>query len=171
VRLKKTISTEQTPANISVVTALLAEMPDKLDGLCRGLPDEQLHAPLGPGERSFVEVLAHLLNGEARAGEAIYSALLLDEPLLVDIHPERQWGRLLRYDLLPVPDLLAYFKLRRNLLMRVLTGLTGAQWSHAVRETGKQRRESVYWRARALALHEAEHMEWLWSMMGLPAKD
>jgi hypothetical protein len=130
--MEKIVSTEQTPANIAVVTALLAETPQKLARLHRGLPEAQLHAPLGPGERSFVEVVAHLLNGEARTSEAIYSALLVDEPLLVDIHPERQWGRLLRYELLPVSDLLVYFKLRRTILMRVLTGLSDAPWSRAM---------------------------------------
>ncbi len=32
------------------------------------------------------------------------------------------------------------------------------RWSRVVRETRKQRKESVYWRARSLALHELEHI-------------
>ena len=60
--MKKTISTEQTSANIAQVMALLAETPQKLAELSAGLPDKTLHKPLGAGERSFIENLAHLLN-------------------------------------------------------------------------------------------------------------
>jgi hypothetical protein len=156
--VKKTISTELTSANIAKVTELLAGAPGVLESLSRLLSEAQLRRPLGPGERSFAEDLAHLLNGEARNSEAIYLALLADEPLLVDVHPERQWGKLLRYDRLPFAEILEYFKLRRAILLRVLGSLTHEQWSRSIREEGKKRQESVYWRARALALHELEHL-------------
>ena len=77
---------------------------------------------------------------------------------MVDVHPERQVGKLLRYDLLAFADLLAYFKLRRTVLLRVLKSLTAAQWSRSIREARKQRQESVYWQARGQALHEFEHL-------------
>ena len=78
--------------------------------------------------------------------------------MFIDIHPERQLGKLLRYDLLASSDLLAYFKLRRTVLLRVLGSLTEEQWSRAIREAGKKRKESVYWRARSIAMHELEHV-------------
>ena len=107
----------------------------KSDGCAGGDPDAigrfehdslrgQLRQPLGEGERSFTEDLAHLIHSEARTSEAIYLALLLEEPLIPDVHSERQWGKLLRYDLLSCPDLLIYFKLRRLVLLRVLASLT-----------------------------------------------
>jgi hypothetical protein len=114
--------------------------------------------PLGEGERSLTETLAHLVNSEARTSESIYLALLLDEPLMANIHSERDWGQLLRYDLSDFDDLLAYFKFRRVVMLRVMSGLNEMQWSRAIREEGKQRKESVYWRARSLALHEVEHV-------------
>jgi hypothetical protein len=171
--MKKAVSTEPTNANIARVLDLLADTPRKLVRLSAGLADEQLRQPLGEGERSFgersfTEDLAHLLNSEARSSEAIYLALLAEEPLLVDIHPERQWGKLLRYDQLDFWDLLAYFKLRRTVLLRVLASLRGEQWSRTIREEGKQRKESVYWRARAMALHEEEHLADLESKIGGP---
>jgi hypothetical protein len=43
-------------------------------------------------------------------------------------------------------------------LLRVLTSLSEADWARSIREVGKQRQESVYWRARSLALHELEHL-------------
>jgi hypothetical protein len=78
--------------------------------------------------------------------------------MFIDIHPERQLGKLLRYDLLAFPDLLAYFNLRRTVLLRVLASLTEEQWARSIREAGKKRKESVYWRACSIAMHELEHL-------------
>jgi hypothetical protein len=156
--MKKSISTDLTQANIANVTELLADTPVQLERLHKRLTGEQFRQPLGPGERSFTEDLAHLIHSEARTSEAIYLALLLDEPLLPDVHSERQWGKLLRFDLLSVPELLSYFKLRRAVLLRVLATLAEEQWGRVIREAGKKRKESVYWRARALAMHELDHL-------------
>lgn len=156
--MKKAISTDLTHANIAKVTELLADIPVQLERLSEQLDGEKSRQPLGSGERSFTEVLAHLINSEARSSEAIYLALLADEPLFPDIHSERQWGKLLRYDLLAFSDLSAYFRLRRTVLLRVLSSLTEEQWSRVIREEGKKRKESVYWRARSLAMHELEHL-------------
>lgn len=156
--MKKVISTDLTRANIEKVMELLRDTPAQLEGLSKAMREEDLRQPLGAGERSFTEDLAHLLHTEARSSEAIYLALLLDEPLIADVHPERQWGKLLRYDLLACSDLLSYFKLRRAVLLRVLASLTEEQWSRAIREEGKKRKESVYWRARTIAMHELDHL-------------
>jgi hypothetical protein len=48
--------------------------------------------------------------------------------------------------------LLAYFKLRRKVFLRMLAGLVDKGWSRTVREAGK------YWRAQAQALHEMAHL-------------
>ena len=156
--MKKSISAEPTKANRTKVTELLADTPARLESLSKPLSAEQLCQPLGDGERSFTEDLAHLIHCEARSSEAIYLALLMDEPVFPDIHPERQWGRLLRLDLFPFQDLLAYFKFRRAVLLRVLASLTEEQWTRVIREEGKKRKESVYWRARTIAMHELDHL-------------
>lgn len=157
--MKQSISTSQTHENISKVLEVLTETPKKLEALSKGLSKEQLTQPLGKGERSFTEDLTHLINGEARSSEMIYQALLSHEPLFADIHPDRDWGKLTRFDLLDFSDLLDYFKTRRKILLRVLSGLKEAEWSRAIREEGKKRKESVYWRARAIAMHELEHIQ------------
>ena len=156
--MKKTISTDQKPANIEKVMEVLRETSGQLESLSDRLSDEQLHEPFGAGERSFTENLAHLIYTEALSSEAIYLALLLDEPLLADVHAERQLGKLLRFDLLPFSELLAYFKVRRRVLLRVLESLTEVQWGRAIREEQKKRKESVYWRARGIAMHELDHL-------------
>jgi hypothetical protein len=156
--MKKPISTELTPENIAAVLALLAAMPARLEALCRGVTESQARQPRGPGERSLAEDVAHLLHCEARTAEAIVLALLANEPEFPNLHPERQFGKLVGYDQMPLADLVAYFKFRRVVLLRVLSGLKPAQWARTIREPGKQRRESVYWRARGQALHEEEHL-------------
>lgn len=156
--MTKSISTEQTPANIQQVLGLLGEAPTKLASLSRGLSDEQLHTALGPGEHSPHGILAHILNCEARTFEAITLALLADEPVFTPIHPERELGKLLRLEQQTFSALLGYFQLRRRVLLGVLTPLTEKKWARVIREEGKQRRESVYWQARGQALHEKEHI-------------
>lgn len=156
--MKKQIPTTQTASNIQKVMQLLEETPGRLERLSHGLSDQQLHEPLGSGERSSTEVLAHLINTEVLTSEAIYLALLTDEPLLIDVHAERDLGKLLRFDLFSFAELMAYFRLRRTVLLRVLNSLTEEKWSRCIREARKQRKESVYWRARGMALHEWEHL-------------
>ena len=95
--MKKQISTEQTDENIREVLQLLTEMPVRLERLSKGLSDKKLHEPLGKGERSFTEGLAHIINCEALTAEAIYLALLVKEPTLASIHAERDLGKLLRF--------------------------------------------------------------------------
>jgi len=156
--MKKNISTDLTPTNIAKVIEILTETPQKLEALTKLLTAEQLRQPLGEGERSFTQDIAHLLNSEARSSEMIYHALLANDPFFADIHPDRHWGKLLRFDLLDFQDLLAYFKIRRKVLLRVLSSLKEEGWSRCVREEGKQRKESVYWRARTIAMHELDHL-------------
>lgn len=156
--MKKPISTQQTESNIREVLRLLGKTPDQLERLSKGMPEEQLRAPLGAGERSFAQVLAHLTHCEAVTADSIQLALLREEPLLPGIHPERELGKLLHLEKLPFTDLLAYFRTRRSILLQVLESLTPEKWSRPLREPGKQRMETVYWQARALALHELEHL-------------
>jgi hypothetical protein len=156
--MNQKLSTDQTPENVSKILEILAETPKKLEALSKGLSKEQLTQPLGKGERSFIEDLTHLINGEARSSEMIYQALLSHEPLFGDVHPDRDWGKLTRFDLLDFSDLLTYFKIRRKILLRVLSGLKEAEWSRTIREEGKKRKESVYWRARTIVSHELDHV-------------
>jgi hypothetical protein len=157
-QMKKTISTEIIDSNIAQVIDLLSETSSKLGILRSRFSDEQFIKPLGAGERSLTEDLAHLINCEAMSSELIYLALLKDEATFNDIHPEREYGKLLRYDLFSFNSLVDYFIFRRTILLRVLSSLKAEQWSRSVSEKGKKRKETVYWRARSMALHELEHI-------------
>jgi hypothetical protein len=164
--MKKAISTDLTTSNITQVIDLLAGVPDRLESLSSLFPDGGHTKPLGSGERTFTEDLAHMVNVEARSSEAIFLALLADEPEIHNIHAERQYGKLLRHDLLTHHELLTYFRVRRTTLMRVLRSLKVKDWSRTLREPGKQRRESVYWRTRGLAMHELDHLTDLEKKLG-----
>ncbi len=152
------LSTELNAANIARVLELLAESPSRLAAVTKAVSAEGLSQPLGKDERTATEVLAHMLNGEARSVEMIYQALLVQEPYFPDLHPDRDLGKLLRFDLLGFAELLTYFNVRRKVLLRVLSGLSEAQWARTIQEEGKKRKESVYWRARTLVMHELDHL-------------
>ena len=164
--MNKTLSTDLTSENIAVVMEVLTESPKRLEALRKSVAAEKLSQPLGKGERTPVEVLAHILNTEARSSEMIYQALLVNEPFFVNIHPERDWGKLLRLDLLSFDELLAYFNVRRKVLLHVLSELTEAKWARAIQEQGKKRKESVYWRARTIVMHELDHLNDLEKKLG-----
>jgi hypothetical protein len=156
-RVPTSIPSDLTQTNIDSVLQILAQTHPKLLRQSRGLSAGQLLWPLGPGQRSLTQDLAHMLNSEARHAEAIYLALLDREPVFNNLHSERRYGKLVRLDLLSFAELLPYFRVRRQVLLHVLESLSVKQWARCIRETGKQRKESVFWRARSLAAHEQEH--------------
>lgn len=134
------LSTELNAANIAKVLEILAESPSRLAAVSKAVSAETLSQPMGNGERTPTEALAHVLNGEAPSAEMIYQALLVYEPYFPDLHPDRDLGKLLRFDLLNFAELLAYFNVRRKVLLRVLSGLSEAQWARSIQEEGKKRR-------------------------------
>lgn len=140
--MKPDIPTLQTPANISKVLKTLRDTPAQLDRLSGPLAPHAFRTPLGSGERSFTEDLAHLSHCEMAMAGQIYMALLAEEPVFAGLHPERHWGRLLRFDAFELADLLPYFKFRRTTRLRVLESLSEMQWARVIREEGKQRKES-----------------------------
>lgn len=156
--MKKSISTDFSASNLAKVLEILTETPKTLSVLSKSVPKAKWNQPLSKGERTPTEVLAHILNSEARSSEMIYQALLVDEPYFLDIHPERDLGKLLQFELLDFSELLAYFNTRRKVLLQVLSNLKEKDWERVVREESKQRKETVYWKARSLALHEVEHV-------------
>lgn len=163
---QKSISTEFSLANIASVVELLTATPLALAELSAQFAPEALYQPLRVGDRSFMEIAAHIVNCDERTSESIYAALLLKEPLVLDIHPERDRGKLLHYEQSAAAELLAYFSFRRKTLLRILNALSTAQWGRAIQETGKQRKETVYLLARVQAMHEAHHLVEIESRFG-----
>ena len=152
------INTQPSPKYFSRVLTLLGESPAKLEALRRSLTEEQLCEPLAEKEWSFKQQLAHLLSREEITSQSIYYALLVDDPILPDIHPQRHWAPLVDYEHFPVSKLLDYYYFRREIFLRVLADLSDTEWENVVRRASK-RPETIYRLARALALHEVEHLE------------
>ena len=50
--------------DLARATALLARTPAALDALLRGLPDEWVRTPEGPGRWSAYDIVGHLIHGE-----------------------------------------------------------------------------------------------------------
>jgi hypothetical protein len=156
--MTKALSTDLSDANIAAALAMLESAPRRLEAWRANLEDGAELIRPAKGERTGVEIVAHMLNAEARSGESIALALLANEPEVPPIHPERDWGRLFRLDQFGVAELLAYHATRRKVLLSLLGSLAAAKWARAVREPGKARRETVYLLTRSLALHEALHV-------------
>lgn len=154
-RLAMTASNEL----IEIVLDVLAASPSRLQDLSACLSDEALTRPLGEGERSFKRDLTHLIYCAERGSIPIYYALAANEPFMARIHAERQWGKLLRYEDFDLPDLFAYFSFNRRALLNVLRALRPQQWERNVQPEGKKRKESVYYAARGLCVHEFGHLE------------
>ena len=157
--LHKRLGTTPTSELIELLLEVLTAAPERLHALSGGLSDEQLSRPLGEGERSFKRDLTHLIYCAERGTIPIYYALAAQDPFMPRIHAERQWGKLLRYESFDLPELFAYFSFNRRALLQVLRGLTPKQWERTVQPEGKQRRESVYYAARGLCVHEYGHLE------------
>lgn len=152
------ITTYPFPKNISRVLALLRESPIQLEALSWVMTEEQFCEPLTENEWSFKQHLAHLLSREEITSQSIYYALLVDDPILPDIHPQRQWASLVDYEHFPVSGLFNSYNFRRNTLLRVLAELTDAEWEYTVSRASK-RPDTIYRLARALALHEVDHLD------------
>ena len=155
--MKPKISTKITNSNIEKVRDLLTKSPKILTELCSGMNEEVGKRPFSPNEWSFADQIAHLLHCEAISSQSIYQALIQPQSTIVDIHPERQFGKLVQYNSLSLVELEQLFTIKRKILTAVLTHLTEEQWHHQVTIPNK-RSKSVYLIARSLALHEMDHL-------------
>ncbi len=153
------ISTQASQANIQRVQEMLRRVPPQLEALNARYTPADLAQPLEPGEWSPHRILAHLVNCEARASEAIYHALLLESPPYQPIHAERDLGALMRYEQYSFADLVTYLSFRRRSLLAVLAGLSHEQWLRPFQPVGRKQQQNVYRMARGTSIHETRHIE------------
>lgn len=157
--VKKSVPTIQSVSGIKSIYSILKNTHNDLLKLQKYIPVKDLDMPLIPGKRSFRQNVIHLLNSENLNSMIIIQALTIDKPELLPIHSERDIGALSLFEEFDIKELLTYFKLRRRMLMSLLNSLTNEQWARKIIEKNKSRQESIYWRARSLALHEYEHIQ------------
>ena len=168
--LHKRLITRPSAARIALILQVLEAAPSRLRALSKGFTEAELTTPLGEGERSFKRDLTHIIYCAERGADPIHHALLLDDAFMPRIHAERDWGALMRYEAFEIAELMAYLDFRRAALLRILTGLCPEQWERSVRREGVRRRESVYYCARGLSIHELGHLEDLAGKLGRPLR-
>lgn len=168
--LHKRLITRPSDERIALILRVLAAAPERLPALSRSLTEADLTTPLGEGERSFKRDLTHLIYCAERGADPIHHALLLPDAFMPRIHAERDWGALMRYEAFEIAELMVYFEFRRTALLHILKGLSRQQWERSVRREGVKRRESVYYSARGLAIHELGHLEDLAGKLGRPLR-
>ena len=155
----KRFSTDQTQENIEKIIDILEQTPSELVKLSKDLNSDQLHKPLAPGKRSFIEDVTHLINVEAIGSRSIFYPLMISDPILGKVHPEKDFGNLMKFDELEFEELLNYFTTRRKILLRVLKSLKPNDWSKTSAQEGRKNKDTIYRSARGLSIHEYEHLE------------
>ncbi len=154
------IPTKLSESSIAAVKDTLKATAKFLSECIQSKSPQELDAPLTPGEWSFREVMAHLLTTNEVSMNTIVYGMALNEPILPEIHPRRDWGRLLQYADYPLEDILHVYQFKRRVLLGILGRLSQKQWSAVIhRPPGKA--TTVFLQARGIALHDLEHVEHL----------
>ena len=141
-----------------IVTSLhtLRETPLRLAAWTAGMDETRLRAAPEPNEWSMVEILAHIRAAAEVWSYSIYAMLTLESPALAHVHP-RDWMKTLGYARLSFAENLGAFRVERENLLRVLGGLSPADWDRSASFTGKKNSTTIFGEMLRMALHEADH--------------
>jgi DinB superfamily len=145
---------------IDQVMDRLAEQPKEIARLTRGLPRTRLHRAPSRGEWSLNDVLAHLRSCSDVWGKYIATIIAEDRPRIRAMSP-RTWIKRTSYPELEfAPSLRAFTKQRAELLV-LLRRLPTTGWSRSATMVGagREREQTVFDYAQALADHERSHVK------------
>lgn len=156
---KKEIPTSLSDAALDNIFETLENTPRYLTSAAANHFNEKSSVdPIITGKRSFRETVIHLLNIEALNYTTIYPAFLLSNPKVYPLHAERDFGKLNLFVNFRMPELLLAFDLERRKSLCFLKSLKKSDWSKKLIEENKKRQETIYWRARGLAIHDYTHV-------------
>jgi hypothetical protein len=110
-----------------------------------------------PGEWSAAEVLAHVRASQDIMEPRIFAILVRDNPTLLAFD-DRKWAEAARFSSIAPLESLDNMRQRRKELIRALRGAAPADWERTGTHEAKGP-QSVLQIARAIADHEAEHLE------------
>lgn len=149
-----------TPLTIEQILTILAATPPRITDLSTRLLPAQLLAPLGPGEWSARDVLAHLRACADMWGKYIVEILREDMPTIKAVNPTT-WIKQTDYLTQEFQPSLQAFATQRAGLLAELKSLSPDAWSRKAMVTGsgKPRERSVYTYAQWLANHERSHIK------------
>lgn len=156
---KKEIPASFSEDAVSNIFSTLEYTPKYLTSIAKQFDDKSSLKPMIDGKRSFRETLIHLLNMEGLNYTTIYAAFLLNKPKIYPIHAERDFDRLNLFSDFQLKELLETFCLERKKSLNFLKSLKKSDWQKQLSEKGKAREETIYWRARRLALHDFTHVQ------------
>ncbi|MDX1941588.1 MAG: hypothetical protein SFU99_13605 [Saprospiraceae bacterium] len=158
-RKKKEIPTSFSEIAVNNIFTILEYTPNYLTSIARHFDDKNAVEPIIEGKRSFRETLIHLLNIEGLHYTTIYPAFLLNKPKIYPIHAERDFDRLRLFSDFQLHELLGAFCLERRKSLSFLKSLNKNDWLRELSEENKARAETIYWRARVLAIHDFTHVQ------------
>lgn len=155
---------KEIPGSFSEVAAtniftILECTPNYLTSIAKHFDDRSSLEPIIEGKRSFRETLIHLLNIEGLNYATIYPAFLLNKPMVHPLHAERDLDRLGLFLDFQLNELLEAFCLERRKSLSFLKSLKKSEWHRQFAEENKAGKETIYWRARGLAIHDFTHVQ------------
>ncbi|MEZ4768693.1 MAG: DinB family protein [Caldilineales bacterium] len=159
---------QPTPGLTAEFSQMLAGFPAKIERLTAGLTDEALAAAPDPKAWSALRVLAHLRACSDLWSYSIYAMLAETSPEL-PLPDERRWAKVAGYAGTGFRRSLQAFTMDRERLVAVLAALSEADWSRDAHIRG--RRHTVFSQCRRMALHEADHLAQVESIVAGAAAD
>lgn len=151
-----------TPAEIENYLNLLTELPQRIAKSTKGIDDARLQFKADKKAWAVNDILAHLRSCADVWGDSVEAMLAEDHPKVPYHHP-RQWIKKTNYLELSFQESFQAFQAQRNEFLKVLKGLSLADWSRGA--TIKGREHTVFTQVRRLALHESEHVEQIESLL------
>jgi hypothetical protein len=152
-----------TEAQIKIHLQTLTETPSRLLACSAGLDETRLKTAPASDAWSVVEHLAHLRGAADVWSFSIYAMLTTDKPQLAYLHP-REWAKRQKYTKLSFAENFEAFKIGRDNLLRILTGLSMEEWGRSATITGKVNTFTVFGETLRMASHEADHCQQLQTM-------
>ncbi len=156
---KKGFPTSFSDSGLANILSVLDETPNHLVSIAKRFDEESSLEPILEGKRSMRETLIHLLNVEGLNYMTIYPAFLLNKPNVYPLHAERDFDRLSLFRDFKFNQLLEAFCCERRKTLNFMRSLERNDWLKQLIESGKARMESIYWRARGLAIHDFTHIQ------------
>jgi hypothetical protein len=147
-------------SEIGDLLRVLADTPERLESLSRGMSVERLHLSPNEGAWSANEILAHLRACADVWGGSIQSMIERDQPTLRYVSP-RTWIRKTSYPSQPFSESLQAFATQRRELVRALGALEPADWARGATFTGttRGRGQTIQSYVERIVAHELEHCD------------
>ena len=86
------------------------------------IPEEHARKPIGPGEWTIAELVAHLVDSDLVAADRMKRVIAEDNPTVM-AYDETAWARTLGYADTPIDEAVALFAANRRWMTRILKSL------------------------------------------------